>query len=372
MNDLDLMRTMRTDAPIPSQQRLDTGEKRLLKVISSDSSGARRAVRTRRRFGGVRVMLLAGGAAAAAGVAIVATQAGVSPVTLHGTPAAEAAKYSDPLVARATFGWLPRGLHANGYVADHQHEKFFQVTAQEGGKGEASVTLTAYERGKEPFLGYLPGKVPAKRIPAASINGHPAYWIYKPNPSGQSSFELRWQYAPSSWADLEGDGLSGSSAELTRTAYKIAKSAKFGDDRPIEMPLHVGGVPAGLSPDRTVLNNGAYGEVSAIVGYNAGGPSSNFGISITKSNGTIGTAVPGKPGMPWKGLPRPNTKLKGHPAYVAPSLLYVYGDNGFDVQITASGAVLAKLNKTGGVVGLYQRMTVLGTDQANWTPNPIN
>ena len=31
------------------------------------------------------------------------------------------------------------------------------------------------------------------------------------------------------------------------------------------MPLHVDGVPAGLSPDRTVLNNGAYGQVSAIV-----------------------------------------------------------------------------------------------------------
>ncbi|GAB3958971.1 hypothetical protein GCM10029978_005070 [Actinoallomurus acanthiterrae] len=370
MNDLDVMRTMRADAPIPSRQRLDAGEKRLIAAI--DEPGARRAVQTRRRFGGFRIMLLAGGVAAAAGIAIVATQAGVSPVTVHGTPAAEAAKYSDPLVERATFGWLPRGMHANGYVADHQNEKFFQVIAQEGAKSGASVTLTAYERGKEPFLGYLPGKVPAKRIPAASINGHSAYWIYKPSPSGQSSFELRWQYAPNSWADLQGDELRGSSAELTRTAYRIAKSAKFGDNRPIEMPLHIGGVPGGLSPDRTVLNNGAHGELGAIVGYNSGGPSSDLQISIDKSNGTIGTAVPGGPGKAMKGLPRPNTKLKGHPAYRTPSLLYVYGDNGFDVEITASGAVLAKLNKTGGVVGLYQRMTVLGTDPASWTPNPIN
>jgi hypothetical protein len=136
------------------------------------------------------------------------------------------------------------------------------------------------------------------------------------------------------------------------------------------MPLHVGGVPAGLSPDRTVLNNGAYGQVSAIVGYFAGGPTSDLFISITKSDGTV---VPGKPGAPSKGRPRPNTTLRGHPAYYqAPGFLYVYGVNGFDVQMEASGAVLAKVNKTGGVVGLFRKMEVLGTDQANWTTNPVN
>ena len=315
-------------------------------------------------------MLLAGGVAAvAAGVAVAAQMSG-SPVTLHGSPAAESAKYADPLMERAAFGWLPAGLHANGYVADHQHEKYFQVSAQ-GGKGGATVTLTAYDRGKEPFLGYLPGGVPAKRIPAAPINGHRAYWIFKPNPSGQSSFELRWQYASNSWADLQGNQLHGDSAELARTAHKIARSATFGSGRPIAMPLHVGGVPGGLSPDRTVLNNGAYGQVSAIVGYFAGGPSSNLGVSVTKSDGTVGT-VPGKPGTPTKGRPRPNTKLRGYPAYQAPGFLYVYGVNGFDVQIDTSGSVLAKLNKTGGVTGLFRRMTVLGTDQANWTTNPLN
>lgn len=369
MNELDLMRTMRTDAPIPSQQRLDTGRKRLLAAIGG-SSGPRPAVRAARRFGGVRGMLLAAGGVAA--VAAGATVVGGSPVTLHSAPAAEAAKYSDPLVERATFGWLPRGLHVNGYIADHQHEKFFQVIAQEGGKGGAGVTLTAYERGKEPFLGYLPGGVPAKRIPAAPINGHPAYWIFKPNPSGQSSFKLRWQYAPNSWADLEGVQMQGDSAELTRTAHKIAAAAGFGSNRPIGMPLHVNGVPGGLSPDRTGLNNGAFGEVSASLGYDAGGPSSNLQIGVTKSNGTIGTGVPSRPGGPIIGRPRPNMKLRGYPAYGTPSMVYVYGVKGFDVQISASGSVLAKVDKAGGVAGLFKRMTVLGTDPADWTTNPIN
>ena len=371
MNDLDLVRTMRADAPIPSQRRLDAGREQLLAAIDSPSA-APRTVRAGRRFGGVRGMLLASGLAAVAAGVTVATQIDGSPVELRSSPAAKSAKYADPLMERAAFGWLPSGLHANGYVADHQHEKFFQVTAQ-GGMGKATVTLTAYDRGKEPFLGYLPGAVPAKRIPAASINGHRAYWIFEPDPSGQSSFELRWQYAPNSWADLQGNELRGDSAELTKTAYKIAKSATFGSNQPIAMPLHVGGVPAGLSPDRTVLNNGAYGEVSAILGYFAGGPTSALDISITKSDGTVGTAVPGKPGAPMKGRPRPNTKLRGYPAYYqAPGLVDVYGVNGFDVQIRASGAMLAKVDKTGGVMGLFDKMTVLGSDQANWTTNPVN
>jgi hypothetical protein len=370
VNDLDLMRTMRADAPIPSQQRLDTGRERLLAAIDSPSA-APRTVTAGRRFGGVRGLLLTGGVAAVTAAVAVATQVGIHPATLHTSPAAESAKYTDPLVERAAFGWLPRGLHANGYVADHQHEKFLQVIAQ-ARTGSATVTLTAYGRGKEPFLGYLPGGVPAKRIPAAPINGHPAYWIFKPNPSGQSSFELRWQYAPNSWANLEGDELQGDSAELTRMAYKIANSAKFGGARPIAMPLHVDGVPGGLSPDRTVLNNGAFGEVSAILGYDVGGPSSNLGISVTKSNGTIGTGVPSRPGGPIPGRPRPNTKLRGYPAYQTPGLVYVYGVNGFDVQISASGSVLAKVNKTGGVAGMFRRLTVFGADQANWTTNPIN
>ena len=151
-------------------------------------------------------------------------------------------------------------------------------------------------------------------------------------------------------------------------AYKIAKSATFGSGRPIAMPPHVGGEPGGLSPDRTVLNNGAYGQVSAIVG----GPTSDLEISVIKSDGSVGTSVPGKPGTPLMGRPRPNTKLGGHPAYQTRGFVNVYGVNGFDVQITASGSVLAKINKTGGVAGLFLKMTVLGTDQAHWSTNPVN
>jgi hypothetical protein len=65
--------------------------------------------------------------------------------------------------------------------------------------------------------------------------------------------------------------------------------------------------------------------------------------------------------------------LGGHPAYQAPGLLYVYGVRGFDAQITASGSILANLNRTGGgVAGLFRKITIYGGDPASWTTNPVN
>jgi hypothetical protein len=107
------------------------------------------------------------------------------------------------------------------------------------------------------------------------------------------------------------------------------------------MPLHARGVPCGLTPNRTVLNNGADGRVSAILGFIVGGPSSSLDISVSKSDGSIGTGVASNPGSPILGRPRPTARLDGHPAHLTRGLVYVYGVNGFDVQISASGSVLA-------------------------------
>lgn len=371
MNDLDLLRTMRADAPVPSPRRLDAGRERLLAAI--DSTPVKRPTAPAARRLGGRVMLIAGGVTAVAAAAALAAQMGGHPATVHSSPAAQYARYTDPLVERATFGWLPPGMHAGGYVADHQGQgqpEFFQVTAYDA-RTRATVTLTTYRRGQEPALGYLPGGVPAKRIPTRAVNGHPAYWIFAPNPSGQSSFKLRWEYAPKTWADLEGVGLRGRTGELTRIAYTIARSATLGGTRPIALPLHVDGVPGGLTPKRTVLNTGAYGQVGADLAFIVAGPSDELSISVARSNGTVGTGTPDGRGV-IRGHPRPNTTLDGHPAYRSRALVYVYRVNGFDVMINASGSILARLDRTGGVAGLFHRTTVLGGDRADWTTNPVN
>jgi hypothetical protein len=347
-----------------------------VRARAGKSTVSSRLVRERRPVRRLAFAIGATAAVAAAAVAV-ATQTGIHPVTLHTSPAAQSAKYADPLVERAAFGWLPRDMHANGYGVDHQGQGQFSVIAQKmglSGKVGPSIALTAYEPGGEPALGYLPGGVPAKRIPAEPVNGHSAYWIYKPDPSGQSTFELRWKYAPNSWADLTGDFLRGSRKELTAMAYKVARSATFGGTRPIAMPLHVGGVPGGMKPKGVVLNNGAHGEVSAMLEYFVNGPTDELSLGVQKISRT--TTLPKhfpnyvKPGHTVASTP--NAKVDGHPAFQAPGVLWVYDVDGFDVRINASGSILAKLNRNGGLVGLFHRITIFGSDTANWTTTPVN
>jgi hypothetical protein len=367
VNDLDLVRSMRADAPDPSRERLDTGRERLLDAVRP--SRDERPVRAHRLRG---VLLVGGVAAVTAGVAVT-VQVGLRPAEPGAGPAtpaaesskAESAKYDDVIVERASFGWLPRGLRPYCFIADRQERDrpFFQIAAEASNAGP-SVALTAYRSGKEPFLGFAPGGVPLKRIPAEPVNGDRAYWLYKPNQSKKLSFQLRWEYAPNSWADLEATGLRGTTAELTGIAYRIAESVKFGGTRPVPMPLHVDGVPGGLTPNRVVLNKGAAGGTNAMLIFIVNGPSASLDVSVTKSTGATGTGAPE--------FPAPNTTLGRYRAYQAPGRLYAYDVNGFDVSIQATGSVLAKLNKTGGIAGLFRRTTVYGLDESKWTTNPVN
>ncbi|WP_345473909.1 CU044_5270 family protein [Actinoallomurus oryzae] len=79
MNDLDLVRTMRADAPIPSRQRLDTGRERLLAAIDSPSAAPRVGTRSVRARGFARWTAVVGGLAAAAGAAVFAVSGGSTP-----------------------------------------------------------------------------------------------------------------------------------------------------------------------------------------------------------------------------------------------------------------------------------------------------
>jgi hypothetical protein len=44
---------------------------------------------------------------------------------------------------------------------------------------------------------------------------------------------------------------------------------------------------------------------------------------------------------------------------------------GFDITVQASGQTLQRLQTTGGIPGLYHRITVLGTAPSRWTTAPL-
>ena len=277
--------------------------------------------------------------------------------------------YPDPLVQRAVFGWLPKGYTPRSFIEDHQNgEHTFKVMARLNGSRGGIVDLTDFGVGPEPILGYLSGGRPVQALPAARVNGKRAHWIYKPG-SGYGG-KLRWQYGPHRWAEISVQG----SADDTGTIYRIARSITFGVAKPTAFPFQVKGLPDGLKLYLSTAGPGLGGgsEDSAAIDFAAGAysPDDGLGIRVTPA-GAMAQQLAGDPGR--------RVTVDGHRAVdrqstsggVARHTLIVLGVNGFDVTVQASGRTLQRLQATGGVPGLYHRITVLGTAPSRWTTAPI-
>ncbi len=323
----------------------------------------------RARARGRRLLRLRRAATAAGSAAMIGV--GVIAVTVTGkaappnrpasvTPAAPATTLPqlDRMVATGSFGWLPTGFAADGFVADSQGPSYFEVDATIGSSHAPVITLTDYGRGPQPALPDLPGGVPASAIATAPVNGRAAYWITEPSigPNAQLNFELRWEYGPHRWADLQASGLRATSvADLTSTAYRIARTATLGVRVRLTMPLGVTGIPAGLRARRSVLNTGA--EASALM-YFVGSdlaPSDSIQFSVSPAGIT-------RPGV------TANTVVDNHPAYdsqladsAGDAILLVFGVHGVDVEIDAGEKALAALPSSHDLVWLFDHMTVVSS-----------
>ena len=296
------------------------------------------------------------------------------PVGPSRSPAATAASaHANPLIQRAVFGWLPGDYGEVTAVMDRQPRWTFELTAVSGDLTQP-IRLTDYGSGAEPPLGFLHGGERAKRIPAAPVNGHPAYWIAKPGT--QDGGRLRWRYGPKSWAELE---VTRGANDTTETIHLIAKAVKFGGTGPMRFPIRVSKIPGGLYPYRAVRRTA---PTSAALGFRSKEPG-ELAISVEDDN------------MSSRGGLLPNTSIDGHAAYdsrLGPAQgspkpggpnygkptggsngqqLWVFGVQGFDVRLDASGDALRQLASTGGLTGLFRRITVLGDDMNNWTTTPL-
>lgn len=275
----------------------------------------------------------------------------------------------DPLVQRAVFGWLPTGYTPRSFTEDHQNgEHTFKVMAGLNGGRGGIVELTDFGVGPEPILGYLSGGIPAKPLRAAPVNGRQAHWIYKPG-SGYGG-KLRWQYGPHRWAEISVQG----SADDARTIYRIARSVTFGMTKPTAFPFRVKGLPDDLKIYLSTAGPGLGGGSgdSAAIDFAAGAYSMDNGLEISVSPaGLMARQLAGDPGR--------KVTVDGHRAVdrqstsggVARHTLIVLGVHGFDVTLQASGQTLQRLQATGGVTGLYHRITVLGTTPSRWTTTPL-
>jgi hypothetical protein len=276
--------------------------------------------------------------------------------------------YPNPLVQRAVFGWLPKGYTTRSVIEDHQNGRHtFEATAALDGGRHGIVDLTDFGAGPEPILGYLSGGIPARPRPAAPVKGKQAHWITNPGTGSR----LRWQYGSHRWAELSVQGRPDNAS----TIYRIAASITFGTAKPTPFPFRATGLPTGLkvylSADGPGL--GRRSGDSAYLDFSAGAytPNNSLSISVTAAGLIPQRIVAGDPGR--------EVTVDGHRAIdrqsrtggVPRHTLIVFGVGGFDVTVSAHGQTLERLEATGGVMGLYHRITVLGTDPSRWTTMPL-
>jgi hypothetical protein len=332
------------------------------------------AARGRRRLRVRRTCAVAGSAVAVGLVVTLAAaglpRLGAEPDRRPASPPSQSSggTYPNPLVQRAVFGWLPKGYTPRTVIEDHQNGRHtFEVMAGLGGGRGGTVDLTDLGAGPEPILGYLSGAKPIKPLPAAPVNGRQAHWATKPG-TGYGG-RLRWQYGSHRWAEVSVKG----AADDTGTIYRIARSITFDVTKPTAFPFRVEGLPGGLKIYRSTAGPGLGGGSadSAAVSFAAGAYSPNNGLEIGVTPAGLVARLAGDPGR--------RVIVDGHRAIdrqstsggVARHTLIVLGVDGFDVTVQASGQTLRRLHATGGVTGLYRRITVLGTAPSRWTIAPL-
>ncbi|MFI6518532.1 hypothetical protein ACIBF1_23455 [Spirillospora sp. NPDC050679] len=382
MNDLKDKLDGLADAPRPGPSRVD---------VAAAVAKGRRTRRLRRAATGTGLA-----AAVALGAVVVVDLPGGDPERpAVSSSTASGVAYPNPIMQPATFGWLPKGYQLTQVTADRQNGATVEFGVSAPGR-VFGISLMVHGPGQEPPIAKLPGGKPGRRTPAPSVNGRPAFWTIEPGGPGsdQVPAEFRWQYAPGRWAELTVNDVHLASAD---TVYRLAKNVKFGPGRPMAFPVTIKGLPPGLRMYSTTRNLVPMREMTGPTGKRhdpivtfgmttaarGSDPDSDLSIVVTRHD----PAAPKEAGV--------NTEINGHPAYDsalgAPTnqpkrsykkpgatsdrrngqILRVYGMKGHDIEISAYGEPWKKLRASGGLTGLYKRITLLGDDPADWTTDPL-
>jgi hypothetical protein len=153
----------------------------------------------------------------------------------------------DPARVYVRFGWLPDGTRALQYQAGlllAGPAVHLGATSSRTGDPWRGVALTLYPKAVQPPAPQRDNGEPATvRGTGAGpvLNGAASTFVTYTGAEAPEAI-LRWRYAPDGWAQLR---VVGSTANVTETAVRVARSLRFGDD-PVPLPGKAGDVPAAL------------------------------------------------------------------------------------------------------------------------------
>jgi hypothetical protein len=265
------------------------------------------------------------------------------------------APYAQPLIKKASFGWLPERFTA---FITSQEGGTFSAAAQS--KDGSQLFLSVFRPGGEPALGKMRGAVPAKAVRTRPVNGRRAHWLQPPSHRAGEA-RLRFELRPGQWAELELNAWKRGNVE--GTIRRVAETVKP-QEEPAAFPLQISGLPRGFVPaEAHIATTG-----SSIGWETALSFSPLLTITLSQASGS---------GPSRRKFRRaPNTTFNGHPAYQRASrgnqMLCVYGLQGLDLCLETRGAkAKALLTSLGGLPGLAKRVKVLGADPSRWTTSPL-
>ena len=258
-----------------------------------------------------------------------------APAAVQPKPAPVApAPTDDPLVTKASFGWLPEPIKGVEYGVGGHGDYALAI-----GRGDLApmIWLAVYDQ--EPPLDRrhdMGGK--AVRVPVR-VGDRDGYWVTTDarDPLNQGNSYLRWPTADGRWAELNAYYLA--LPDLRQVLLRVAGEVTFAN-RAVPLPLHITGLPetfrvADIGLWRRPDQDGV--PWRAVLQYS--------------SNGALATITVSLPGGQADGLGKPVCTTKaGLQACVAID------------QPQAAGITSQEL---------LSRITLLGPDEAKWTTHVI-
>ncbi|WIX88385.1 hypothetical protein [Amycolatopsis sp. DG1A-15b] len=312
-----------TPAPPP---RIDLDRARRL-------GGRRRRVRTAALVVGCAAVVTAGGLTAVS--AMRPTPPPIAPAAvLPKPPPVAPAPTDNPLVTKASFGWLPEPVKGVEYGAGGHGDYALAI-----GRGDLApmIWLAVYDR--EPPLDRK-HDMGGRAVPVpVRVGDRDGYWVTTDarDPLNQGNSYLRWPTADGRWAELNAYYLT--LPDLQQVLLRVAGEVTFAN-RAVPLPLHITGLPetfrvADIGLWRRPDQDGV--PWRAVLQYS--------------SNGALATITVSPPGGHADGPGKPVCTTK----------------NGL------RACVAIDKPQTAGITSqeLLDRITLLGPDETKWTPHVI-
>ena len=317
------------------------------------------------------------------------------------SPVVEAPFQFNPLVPYASFGWLPPGYSetlGNGIDVNQGVTSATDFVSREAAAPAAGRLLYLQVNARDMCATTVPdlqlnirahGQHEVACIDAdftvtgaaPDVNGRSAFWT--DHGSG-----VAWEYAPDAWAELSLAGIAGDGEKVlppstaTRALLlKIADRVAYGDTTPLTFAFRLSGeLPAGWQVWRASFD--VSGGRMFGTGITAGPSVDTSALSISASTvtgppvcdfGAGQSSYVNRLGVPW--LYIVNSQPGDAPQRLC-ATAPVDGLPGVNISMDtynpASNTPLPGSAQLGGVLGVLNRLLLLGPDPAAWITNPVN